>query len=37
MAEIIHPRDLMPLLDMDKTSDALAAAEELRQRIPPGV
>jgi DNA-binding IclR family transcriptional regulator len=35
MTELIHPRNLLPPLDIDKTADALAAAEELRQRIPP--
>jgi DNA-binding IclR family transcriptional regulator len=35
MTEIIHPRDLLPPLNIDKTADALAAAEDLRQRISP--
>lgn len=34
MTDIIRPSDLLPPLDMDRTAEALAAAEELRQRIP---
>jgi hypothetical protein len=34
MTEIIRPSDLLPPLAMGRTAEALAAAEELRQRIP---
>jgi hypothetical protein len=34
MTDLIHPRGLLPPLDIEKTADALAAAEKLRQRIP---
>ncbi len=35
MTDLIYPRDLLPPLDVGKTADALAAAEKLRERIPP--
>jgi DNA-binding IclR family transcriptional regulator len=34
MTELIRPLDLLPPLALDKTADALTAAEELRDRIP---
>jgi DNA-binding IclR family transcriptional regulator len=34
ITDIIRPSDLLPPLDLDRTVEALAAAEELRQRIP---